>query len=207
MRWHRALGAALSDLVEELDAYCHRKRWPKAACVLMPVFYPQTWAIVHYRLNRWVFCHFRVPVLRQVVRAANFFVGRLITMLTGIEICERAQIGAGLYLAHMGTIIIAMTTKIGRNASIHQEVTFGGAGKGVEEGDFPEVGDDVYIGAGAKIIGRVKVGSRVLIGCNAVVIRDIPDHATAVGIPARVVNMKGSEGAVHVRPGRPHAVQ
>ena len=200
MVWPNALLSTVRDLIEDLDAYCYRKRWPKAACVLMPIFYPQTWPIVHYRLNRWVYCHFKIPLLRQIIRCFNFFVGRLLNMLTGIEICERAQIGSGLYLAHLGTIIIAMTTKIGKNASIHQEVTFGGAGKGVEEGDFPDVGDDVYIGAGVKIIGKVKVGSHVLIGCNAVVISDIPEHATAVGIPARVVNLKGSEGAIHLRP-------
>jgi serine O-acetyltransferase len=166
----------------------------------MPIVYPQTWANIHYRLTRAIVYGLPVPVLRHLLIFVGFFMGRLIKMLTGIEVHYSADVGPGLYFAHTGSIIIAMRTKIGKNVSVHQEVTFGGEGKNVGGGGFPEVGDNVYVGAGAKIIGEVKVGNDVLIGSNAVVVKDIPDHTTAVGIPARVVNLKGSEGAIHVRP-------
>lgn len=190
----------LKYLLMDLDVYAFRCGLGKWAIPFMPVIYPQAWANVHYRLTRAIVYGMPVPVLKHVLLFVGFFMGRLIKMLTGIEVHYSADVGPGLYFAHTGSIIIAMRTKIGNNASVHQEVTFGGEGKNVGDGGFPVVGDNVYVGAGVKIIGDVKVGNDVLIGCNAVVVKDIPDHATAVGLPARVVNLHGSIGAIHVRP-------
>lgn len=120
-------------------------------------------------------------------------------MMTGIEIHESAIIGEGLYIAHLGNIVIGHDTVIGKHASIHQGVTFGGHGRNTEQCGFPKSGDFVYFGAGAKIVGGVIIGNHVMIGCNAVVVKDIPDNGTAVGIPARVVNYNGSHGCVHYR--------
>jgi serine O-acetyltransferase len=193
----------LRCLIADLDVYAYRCGKGKWAIPLMPIIYPQCWANIHYRFTRAIVYHFRIPILKQLLLFLGFFMGRFIKMSTGVEIHYSADIGPGLYIAHIGSIIIAMRTIIGKNASIHQEVTFGGPGKDVgESGGFPVVGDNVYVGAGAKIIGNVKIGNDVMIGCNAVVVKDIPDHATAVGMPARVVNMDGSVGAIHVRPRR-----
>ena len=189
----------LKYLWMDLDVYAFRRGLGKWAIPLMPIIYPQAWANVHYRLTRAVVYSFKVPLLKQILLVFGFFFGRVVKMLTGIEIHYSADVGPGLYLAHMGSMIIAMQTRIGKNASIHQEVTFGGGGKNNVEAGFPSVGDNVYVGAGAKVIGNVRIGNDVMIGCNAVVIKDIPDHATAVGIPARVVNLNGSVGAIHVR--------
>jgi serine O-acetyltransferase len=189
----------LSYLLSDLDVYAYRSGLGKWAIPLMPIIYPQAWANIHYRLTRAIVYSFKVPVLKQILLFFGFFFGRLIKMMTGIEVHYSAEVGPSLYFAHCGSIIIAMRTKIGSHASIHQEVTFGGGGKHNVENGFPTVGDYVYVGAGAKIIGNVKIGNDVMIGCNAVVVKDIPDHATAVGVPARVVNMDGSEGAIPVR--------
>lgn len=189
----------LRCLVADLDVYAYRCGKGKWAIPLMPIVYPQTWANIHYRLTRFIALNIRIPILRQVLMTFCFFSGRLVKMLTGIEVHYSADVGEGLCFAHTGSIIISSKTKIGKNASIHQETTFGVTGKNVAETGFPSVGDNVYIGAGAKILGGVKIGNDVMIGCNAVVVKDIPDHATAVGVPARVINMNGSVGAIHVR--------
>jgi len=120
---------AARDLVEDLDVYAYRKQWPKWMCIFTPLVYPTTWPVVHYRFSHWVWQYVRIPVIRQVLMAVNGVVGRALTMMTGAEIAVQSSIGPGLFLAHMGTIIIAMDTKIGAHASIHQEVTFGGAGR------------------------------------------------------------------------------
>ena len=106
-----------------------------------------------------------------------------------------AEIGPGLYLGHAFMIVINWRVKIGRDCSIGHEVTLGSGGRGGQKGN-PELGDRVYIGPGAKIFGSLKIHDRAAIGANAVVTHDVPENAVAVGIPARVVSMKGSDGYV-----------
>jgi serine O-acetyltransferase len=117
-------------------------------------------------------------------------------ILTTIEISEHAVIEGGFYIAHLGNIVIAHHTKLGRHTSMHQGVTIGGSGHG---GQFPVIGDRVYFGAGAKIIGPVEIGNDVVIGANAVVTKNIPDKAVVGGIPAKVISYQGSMNFVHFR--------
>lgn len=121
---------------------------------------------------------------------------RLVEILASIDISERATIGEGPYIAHIGSIVIGHDAIIGRNASVHQGVTIGASGGG---GKFPILGDRVYLGAGAKILGPVRIGSDVVVGANAVVTRDVPDKAVVAGAPANVLNYKGSSGFIHFR--------
>ena len=117
-----------------------------------------------------------------------FFPGfdqRLIYSLYGLEIPIGADIEGGLYIAHpVGTVI--SVKHLGKNASIIAAVTIGMRNTWA----FPDIGDNVFIGAGARVLGDIKIGDNVLIGANAVVVKDIPDNATAVGIPAKVVNIR-----------------
>jgi serine O-acetyltransferase len=106
---------------------------------------------------------------------------RYIFRYFGLEISPGADIGGGLYIAHpVGTVIAVR--RMGRNCSIIAAVTLGMRNKW----EFPQIGDDVLIGAGARVLGPVRVGHGARIGANAVVIDDVPEGATAVGIPARV---------------------
>jgi serine O-acetyltransferase len=191
------------NLSEDLDTYAFRKGWPRWCWVGVPLFYTTSWPIITYRFNRWVVTHVRVPVIRQLLRFFGFIAKRAVETLTTVEISERAGIGKGVFIAHLGSIVISHHTRIGKYASLHQGATFGGAGRGEKFGG-PTIGDRVYVGAGAKIIGKVRVGNDVMIGCNAVVVKDVPAGATVGGVPARVINQLGSRGWVHFR-GDPRA--
>jgi serine O-acetyltransferase len=106
-----------------------------------------------------------------------------------------AEIGPGLYLGHPFLIVINWRVKIGKDCSIGHEVTLGSHSRGERKG-CPEVGDRVYIGPGAKVIGAIKLGRCSAIGANAVVTRDVPENGVAAGVPARVISSKGSVGLV-----------
>lgn len=108
------------------------------------------------------------------------FIQRLIYRRYGLEIVVGADIGGGLYIAHpVGTVIAPR--KMGRNCSVIASVTIGMR----NEWEFPRIGDNVFVGAGARVLGGISVGDGAVIGANAVVINDVPSGATVVGIPAR----------------------
>ena len=144
-------------------------------------------------------------------KIANFFaiakfhlVARIISQfsrfLTGIEIHPRANIGKNLFIDHGMGVVIGETSEIGNNVTIYHAVTLGGSSPSVDserqrhEKRHPTIGDDVVIGSGAQIIGPIKVGNNSRIAANAVVVKDVPDNATMVGIPAKAVKLenKGS---------------
>ena len=109
----------------------------------------------------------------------------------GIELPRDTKVGEGFYIGHCGGIIISGGVVIGRNCNISQGVTIGVAGRGDNRG-IPVIGDCVYIGPGAKVIGKIRVGNNVAIGANAVVTKDVPDNAVVGGIPAKIISMDGS---------------
>lgn len=113
----------------------------------------------------------------------------------GISIPWQTQIGPGFYIGHFGGIVVNEAARIGRNCNISQGVTIGQLNRGERKG-VPSIGDGVYIGPGAVIIGAIHVGAGSAIGANAVVTRDLCDQAVAVGIPARVISTEGSAGYV-----------
>lgn len=117
----------------------------------------------------------RIPILPGLCHRLNI-------MLYGLDIVPGIPVGGGLYVPHpVGTAIMA--TSIGRNVTLVSNVTIGMR----HEWRFPVIGDDVYIGAGARILGAVSIGDGAVVGANAVVLSDVPPGATAVGIPARII--------------------
>ena len=106
--------------------------------------------------------------------------------LTGIEIHPGAKIGRGLFIDHGSGVVIGETTEIGDNCTLYQGVTLGGTGKHTGK-RHPTLGNNVMVGSGAKVLGPMKIGDNSKIAANAVVLSEIPDNSTAVGIPARVV--------------------
>ena len=114
------------------------------------------------------------------------FISYLTRIITGIEIHPKAQIGNRFFIDHGEGVVIGETTIIGDDVLIYQQVTLGG--RGFEKGKrHPTIGNNVTIGAGAKILGNVTVGDNAVIGASTVVLKDIPANATAVGVPARIV--------------------
>jgi len=138
------------------------------------------WHRVAYKLWHW-----GLPLTaRFISQAPRFF--------TGIDIHPAAMIGEGLFIDHGMGVIIGETAELGRNVTLFQGVTLGGTGK--EKGKrHPTLGDNVMIGAGAKILGSFTVGDNALVGSNAVVLHPIPANATAVGVPAEVVRLGGTK--------------
>lgn len=116
----------------------------------------------------------------------------------GIQVSSRTSIGEGLYIGHGMCIVVNPRAIIGKNVNLSQGVTIGQASRGSRKG-VATIGDNVYIGPGAKIVGAVKIGNNVAIGANAVVTKDVPDNAVVVGIPAKVIAYDGAEGYVNNR--------
>lgn len=114
----------------------------------------------------------------------------------GITIPPQTNIGSGFYIGHFGNIIVNSKAIIGNNCNISQGVTVGQSNRGIREG-VPTIGNNVYIGPGSKIVGRVTIGNNVAIGANCVVTTDIPDNAVVAGIPGKIISFKGSVGYIN----------
>ena len=108
----------------------------------------------------------------------------------------KAEIGPGFYIGHFGCIFVSTKARVGSMCNISPGCTIGVAGRGPDRG-APTVGDRVYIGNGAKILGKIRVGNDVAIGANAVVTKDVPDEAVVAGVPAKIISYRGSGDFIH----------
>lgn len=144
------------------------------------LLYPGLHAVVSYRYAHFFYKHRMFFIARLISQLSRFF--------TGIEIHPGAKIGKGLFIDHgMGTVI-GETAEIGDNCTIYQNVTLGGTGK--DKGKrHPTLGNNVMIGCGAKVLGPFRVGDNSKVAANAVVLSEVPDNSTCVGVPARIVKL------------------
>lgn len=141
-------------------------------------------ALVGHRANHWLWKK-KVPFLPRAC-------SQICRFLTGIEIHPGATIGKKCFIDHGMGIVIGETTVIGDNVTIFQGVTLGGTGK--ERGKrHPTIGNNVVISAGAKVLGSITIGDNVIIGAGAVVIDSVPDNCTVVGVPGKVVKVRGEK--------------
>lgn len=146
--------------------------------------YPSFYAILFHKWGHWFY------------KRNHFFIARLISQLarkwTGIEIHPGAVIGKGLFIDHGMGVVIGETCEIGDNVTIYHGVTLGGTGK--DKGKrHPTIGNNVMISTGAKVLGPFKVGDNSRIAANAVVLQEIPENSTVVGIPGKVVRIQGKK--------------
>jgi serine O-acetyltransferase len=151
------------------------------------------WAVIAYRFARWVYTSRLSRPTRKVLGIASSFLNVLANVATNIELPPQAEIGPGLFIAHTGYVVLGPRVVLGRYCTLTQGVTIGHAGGGDESWlECPVIGDRVYVGPGAAVIGPITVGDDALIGVNAVVTRAVPPRGVAVGNPARVISLKGS---------------
>ena len=155
---------------------------PAANNVAEVIFcYPGFQALLSHRIAHKL-AYWGVPFIPR-------FISYLTRIITGIEIHPRAQIGNRFFIDHGEGVVIGETAIIGDDVLIYQQVTLGGTGK--EHGKrHPTIGNNVIIGAGAKILGNITIGDNVRVGAGSVVVDDVPDDSTVVGVPGRVVHQK-----------------
>lgn len=173
----------ITAIKEDIDAICERD--PAARGRAEVIFlYSGLHALLMHRFAHFLHTHNLKFSARAVSQFAKF--------TTGIEIHPGAKIGKGLFIDHGAGVVIGETAEIGDNCTIYQGVTLGGTGK--ETGKrHPTLGDNVMVGAGAKLLGGFTVGSGSKIAAGAVVLGDVPENCTAVGIPAHVVRRDGEK--------------
>ncbi|ELS04561.1 serine O-acetyltransferase [Xenococcus sp. PCC 7305] len=171
----------LSSLVADFRIIFDRD--PAARNWLEVLFcYPGLQALILHRFAHWLFL-MRIPLIPRLISHMSRFI-------TGIEIHPGAQIGQGVFIDHGMGVVIGETAIIGDRSLIYQGVTLGGTGK--ETGKrHPTLGENVVVGAGAKVLGNLQIGENVRIGAGSVVLRNVPSDCTVVGIPGRIVHRSG----------------
>ena len=138
-----------------------------------------------------VVCHrFSHILYRMGLRTLPRLISQLVRFITGVEIHPGAKIGQGFFIDHGMGVVIGETSEIGDDVTMYQGVTLGGTGK--EKGKrHPTIGDGVLIGAGAKILGSIKIGEGSKVGAGSVVLDSVPENSTVVGVPGRIIAHKG----------------
>lgn len=134
---------------------------------------------IHCLHTRW-----HIPVLPR-------FISLIVRWWTGIEIHPAAQIGEGFFIDHGAGVVIGETAVVGKNVTLYQGVTLGGTGNEKSHKRHPTLGDNVFVGSGAKILGPITVGSNSRIGANSAVLKNVPENATVTGMRARIVKVNG----------------
>ncbi len=156
-----------------------RGPWAKIEVALT---YPGFHAILVHRFTHLLY-RAGIPFIPRAISMLNRFV-------TGIEIHQAARIGPGFFIDHGMGVVIGETAEVGENCMLFHGVTLGGTGKGTAK-RHPTLLDGVVIGTGAKVLGNITIGRNSYIGGNSVVLNDVPDNSTVVGIPGRVVKQDG----------------
>ena len=174
----------MNDYLESI-----KKRDPAAKSIVSIILtYPGVKAVFFHNISNFFFKAGFDLIARIISQTVRFF--------TGIEIHPGAKIGKNLFIDHGMGVVIGETSEIGDNVTIYHAVTLGGSSPSIEsekqryEKRHPTIGNDVVIGSGAQIIGPVKVGNNSRVAANAVVVKDVPENATMVGIPAKAVKFE-----------------
>ncbi len=150
------------------------------------------WVMIVYRFGQWRYT-IKFSILRKIFSFLYKVAYKIIQIITGIELPCEAKIGDNFIIDHFGGIVISGYAQFGNNCRIRNGVVVGL--KNVNTPTAPIIGNDVDIGAGAKILGPITIGDRVSIGANAVVLQDIPDDSIAVGIPATIKTKRQKKDA------------
>lgn len=160
-----------------------RQKDPAINNMLEVFLYPCFKALLYYKISHYLYKKNHKLIARYISEKAK--------RKTGIEIHPGAKIGKGLFIDHGTGVVIGETAIIGDNVTMFHGVTLGGTGK--EKGKrHPTIGNNVFIGSGAKLLGNITIGDNVKIGANAVILKDVPSDTTIVGVPGKIVRTKAT---------------
>lgn len=162
------------------DIRAARERDPAAPTTLQVIFaYPGVHAIWGHRINHWLW--------RRGAKLAARITAEMTRILTGVEVHPGAVLGPGLFIDHATGVVIGETAEVGEDVTLYHGVTLGGSGRDTGK-RHPTIGDRVIIGAGAKVLGAIKIGDDSRIGANAVVVKEVPSSSVVVGVPGQVIS-------------------
>ena len=167
----------LRQIKEDIDVALEKDPAARNALEVL-ILYPGVHALIAYRFNHWLWGLGMKFIARSLSQIARW--------VTGIEIHPAAIIGKRFFIDHGMGVVIGETSEVGDNVFVYQGVTLGGLAtkKGKRH---PTISDDVVIGAGAKVLGPIKIGCNTKIGSGSVVLQDVPEYSTVIGVPGRVV--------------------
>jgi serine O-acetyltransferase len=162
------------------DIRVAKERDPAVPTTLQVIFaYPGVHAIWGHRISHWLW--------NRGARVAARVFAELTRILTGVEIHPGAVLGSGLFIDHATGVVIGETAEVGDDVTIFHGVTLGGTGADTGK-RHPTIGDRVIVGAGAKILGPIKIGDDSRIGANAVVVKEVPSSSVVVGVPGQIIS-------------------
>jgi serine O-acetyltransferase len=169
--------------------------------------HPAVWAIASYRLNNWLYVQRPAALVRIPLKVLSFLAERFCVVFMEMDLDPQATIGGGLYIGHIGGVHINPGAVLGRNCDVAHRVTIGTSAMGRE--GAPSVGDGVYIGTGATLIGKIKIGNGAKIAANTLVISNVPAGATVMGVPGRIVMRakNAPPGSATMKPDEDHALK
>lgn len=174
--------AFFKDIHEDIKAVLSRDPAARNSFEVL-ICYPGIWALIWHKLAHWLYNHNVKLLARLISQWARFF--------TGIEIHPGAKIGKRCFIDHGMAVVIGETAEIGDDVTIYQAVTLGGTGKDTGK-RHPTIGNRVIVSSGAKVLGPFKVGDDSKIGAGSVVLEEVPEKCTVVGIPGKIVR-RGSQ--------------
>jgi serine O-acetyltransferase len=155
------------------------------------------WVLLVYRIEAAVYRSVLHGIIKRPLQLLLIIGHKLIEVSTGVNLPCTARVGPGLHLPHCGYRVVNGGAEIGADCCLLQGVTIGVSGRGEHRG-VPKIGNRVYIGANATVVGKIVVGDDSIIAANSLVNRDVPPHCTVLGVPAKVVSNHGSEDYIPV---------
>jgi serine O-acetyltransferase len=146
---------------------------------------PAVWAVASYRLSNWLYVERPTALIRIPLKLLSFIFVKCCVVVLEMDLDPHATIGGGLYIGHTGGVHINPGAVLGRNCDVAHRVTIGASAMGRQ--GAPKLGDDVYVGTGATLVGKIKIGNGAKIAANTLVMSNVPAGATVMGVPGRIV--------------------
>ena len=177
------------------DIQKYREYSNKKSSLILVLTTQGLWALFVYRISNGIYKSRLPKLIKKILLFIAVFYQKLIEILTGISLPYAATIGNRFYIAHFGQIIVHPNAVIGNNCNIAQGVTIGVSGRGLKRG-VPIIGNNVFIAANAIVAGKINIGDNSVIGANSLVIKDVKEHTTVLGVPAQRISNNNSEAYI-----------